>query len=70
MPTPDAGVGAIIATRAARRIAESALPGAPVVPDRAARLRATSRRRVTADVLRTLAATSGRLADRLDPRCA
>jgi hypothetical protein len=57
-----------LATRAVRSLSESALPGAPAVPDpepREARLRAG-----LAAFLRSSAQRRSRLADRLDPACA
>jgi hypothetical protein len=55
------------ATREVRNLAESALPGAPAVPDpapRDSRIRAGS-----AAFLRRSAQRRSRLADRLDPAC-
>jgi hypothetical protein len=60
----------IIATRANRDLAQSALPWAPVVPEPDPTQRPAPRRRSAAALLRVVASTTNRLADRLDPTCA
>jgi hypothetical protein len=60
-------IASYIATHAVRDLTQSALPGAPVVPDpepRSSRIRAGF-----AAFLRSSAQRRTRLADRLDPAC-
>ncbi|MGH3356094.1 MAG: hypothetical protein ACRDOJ_09360 [Nocardioidaceae bacterium] len=63
-------IAAEIAVRLTREQAQSALPDAPVRPDRPERRRPRSAnagsRRMFATALRRIAASSGRLADRVD----
>lgn len=64
-------MGSIIAVRAARDLARSALPGAPTVPDPPPRQRRAAKRARTraATFLRASAHRRARLAERLDPAC-
>lgn len=56
-----------IAVRAARSLAQSATPDAPIMPDPARRSNPHSGRTRTAARLRLVAARASRWADRLDP---
>jgi hypothetical protein len=70
MSTTEMSFGGVIAAKAANRVAESAMPWAPVVADPGTIQRRATPHRVTATLLRSCASSTNRLADRLDPRCA
>lgn len=60
-------IALVIATRAARSLARSATPGAPIVPDPARRPHTHGGRARTAARLRVVAQRASRWADRFDP---